>query len=97
MPIVLKLPQAEADLNEIWLYIARDNIENADSFLEKIEARCLSLAEFPRMGISREELAPFLRSLSVGNYIIFYKPIENGIVVVRVLQGMRDIEAVFDF
>ena len=95
MPAVFKLPQAETDLDEIWLYIARDSIENADKFLEKIEERCLSLAEFPSMGVSREELMPSLRSLPVGNHIIFYMPAENGIVIVRVLQGMRDIEAIF--
>lgn len=96
MPQVLKLPQAEADLDEIWLYVARDNIDNADKLLEKIEQRCQSLADFPRIGVSREELRPSLRSLSVGNYIIFYELIEDGIMVIRVLQGMMDIEAIFD-
>ncbi len=95
MPAVLKLPLAESDLDEIWLYIARDNIESADSFLEEIEERCLALAEFPHMGVSREELAPSLRSIAAGNHIIFYMPVAEGIVVVRVLQGMRDIESVF--
>jgi toxin ParE1/3/4 len=95
MPSVLTLPQAESDLDEIWLYIARDNIETADNFLEQIEERCLSLSEFPHMGVSREELAPSLRSIAVGSYIIFYMPAVEGIVVVRVLQGMRDIESVF--
>jgi toxin ParE1/3/4 len=33
-----------------------------------------------------------LRSFSVGNYLIFYFPIEGGIDIVRVLQGARDIE-----
>jgi len=96
MPQVLKLPQAEADLDEIWLYIARDNINNADNLLEKIEQRCQSLSDFPLMGVSREALRPSLRSLSVGNYIIFYEMIDDGIMVVRVLQGMMDIEAIFD-
>lgn len=95
MPSVLKLPQAESDLDEIWLYIARDHIESADNFLEQIEERCLALAEFPHMGVSREELASSLRSIAVGSYIIFYMPTVEGIVVVRVLQGMRDIESIF--
>lgn len=95
MPQVLKRPQAETDLDEIWWYIAQDNPDNADRFLDKIEERCRALAQFPGMGISREELMPALRSLSVGNYLIFYLPVEDGIEVVRVLPGMRDIEAVF--
>lgn len=95
MPTVLKLPQAEADLDEIWLYIARDSVENADGFLDQIEERCLALAAFPLMGVSREELAPSLRSVAVGNYTIFYMPAVDGVVIVRVLQGMRDIESIF--
>ncbi len=38
---------------------------------------------------------PALRSLPVGNYLIFYLPIPNGIEVVRVLPGMRDIDTFF--
>jgi toxin ParE1/3/4 len=38
---------------------------------------------------------PALRSLAVGNYLIFYLPVEDGIEVVRVLPGMRDIDAIF--
>ena len=95
MPQVLKRPQAETDLDEIWWYIAQDNPDNADRFLDKIEERCQALAQFPRLGVSREELMPALRSLAVGNCLIFYLPIVDGIEVVRVLSGMRDIDAVF--
>ena len=71
MPQVLKRPQAETDLDEIWWYIAQDNPDNADRFLDKVEERCQALAQFPLLGIGREELMPELRSLSVGNYLIF--------------------------
>lgn len=65
MPQVLKRPQAEADLDEIWWYIAQDNPDNADRFLDQIEERCRALAQFPHLGVGREELVPALRSLSV--------------------------------
>ncbi len=94
MPQVLKRPQAETDLDEIWWYIAQDNPDNADRFLDKIEERCQALAQFPHMGISREDLMPTLRSLPLANYLIFYLPIEDGIKVVRVLPAMRDIDAI---
>jgi toxin ParE1/3/4 len=90
MSVVLKRPQAETDLDEIWWYIAQDNPDNADRPSDKIEERCQALAQFPRMGIRREELMPALRSLAVGNYLILYLPIEGGIEVVRVLPGMRE-------
>jgi len=69
--------------------------DNADRFIDKIEERCQALAQFPHMGVSREELGHDLRSLAVGNYLIFYLPIDDGIEVVRVLSGMRDIDTIF--
>jgi toxin ParE1/3/4 len=95
MPEVLRRPDAEADLDEIWLYIARGDPDAADRFIDLIEERCSLLAENPLMGRSRPDLAPGLRSFPVGNYIIFYNPIEGGIEIVRVVNGARDIEALF--
>ena len=95
MARVLKRPLAENDLDEIWLYIAQDNPDSADALLDKIEERCQALAQFPFIGTNRDELMPDLRSLPVGNCLIFYMPIEDGIVVVRVLHGMRDVDALF--
>jgi len=95
MPVVLKRPEAERDLLDIWLYIADDNLENADHFVDKLEQQCQSLARQPLMGQSQEELAPGLRSFPVGNYLIFYRPIDNGIDVIRVLHGGRYLSALF--
>ncbi len=95
MPQVLKRPLAEADLDDIWWYIAQDNPDAADRLLDKIEEQCQALAQFPQMGINRDELMPALRSFPIGNYLIFYFPIADGIEVIRVLSGMRDIDALF--
>jgi len=95
MPEILRHPQAEADLDEIWLHIAQDDPNSADRFIDLIEERCRLLAENPLMGRSRPELAPGLRSFPVGNYIIFYNPIEGGIEIVRVVSGARNIDALF--
>jgi len=45
MPRLLKRPEAENDLEEIWWYIAQDSPKNADSFLDRIQESCLALAE----------------------------------------------------
>jgi len=92
---LLKRPEAENDLEEIWWFIAQDNPHNADRFLDRIQECCLALADFPKMGVSREELITDLRSQPVGNYLIFYFPLEDGIDIVRVLHGSRDIERLF--
>ena len=34
-----------------------------------------------------------LRSFPVGRYIIFYMPVSDGVVVVRVMNGRQDINA----
>ena len=95
MPKVFRRPLAAADLDDIWWYIAQDNPDVADLFLDKIEERLNKLAQFPNMGLTRDELMPSLRSLPIGNYVIFYLPLDDGIEVIRVLSGMREIEPLF--
>ncbi|MDR3566478.1 MAG: type II toxin-antitoxin system RelE/ParE family toxin [Syntrophobacteraceae bacterium] len=95
MARILKRPQAQTDLDEIWLYIAQENPEKADAFLDEIEKRCRALAQSPFIGTSPDEIMAGLRSLAVASYLIFYLPIEGGIDVVRVLHGMRDIDVLF--
>jgi len=95
MPEILRHPKAEADLDETWSYIAQDDPNSADRFIDLIEERCSLLAENPLMGRSRPELGSNLRSFPVDNYLIFYIPMENGIEIVRVVSGRRDIDALF--
>ena len=87
---------AEADLTEIWLYIAEDNPEAADRFIDRIYDTChKTLGPSPESGRARPELADSLRSFPVGNYVIFYRSSERGVEIIRVLSGHRDIPALF--
>jgi toxin ParE1/3/4 len=92
MPQILKRPEAECDLEEIWWYIAQDSPNNANRFLDRIQESCLALANFPLLGTSRDELMADLRCQPVGSYLIFYFPLKDGIDIIRVLHGSRDIE-----
>jgi toxin ParE1/3/4 len=47
------------------------------------------------MGRSRDELATNVRSFPVNDYLIFYRPIEEGIEILRVVSGYRDLEGLF--
>lgn len=96
MSIVRIRPQAEIDLIDIWQFIADDSMERADGFLDRINNTVENLAKMPNMGRNRVEIARQLRSFPVGNYVIFYRIIEGGIEIVRVLHGSRDIERAFD-
>ena len=87
---------ARSDLDEIWFYIAQDNVDAADRFLRAIVSRFPKLAAMPQIGRAREELSPRLRSFPVGRYIIFYRPMENGVEIARVLHGARDFPPLFE-
>jgi toxin ParE1/3/4 len=46
----------------------------------------------------REDIGAGIRCIVVGEYLIFYRPIADGIEIMRVLHGRRDIQqAYFDF
>jgi toxin ParE1/3/4 len=96
MVVVSVTPLARQDLGDIWDYAAESDIERADRLLDAIGERCRRLAEYPEMGRARHELLVNLRSFTVKNYVIFYQPIDDGIEVLRVLHGARDVHRVFD-
>jgi len=62
VPRLIKRPEAENDLEEIWWFIAQDSPDNTDRFLDRIQETCLALSDFPKLGVSREELKTDLRS-----------------------------------
>lgn len=96
MPQVTRRPLAETDILEIWDYIADDSLTAADRWVDHLDEQFRVLATQPMMGRAREELAPGVRSFLFGRYVVFYVPLANGIDVVRVLHGARDIDAVFN-
>ncbi|MEQ1881287.1 MAG: type II toxin-antitoxin system RelE/ParE family toxin [Burkholderiales bacterium] len=96
MPQVTRRPLAETDILEIWDYIADDSLTAADRWVDHLDEQFRVLATQPMMGRAREELAPGVRSFPFGRYVVFYVPLANGIDVVRVLHGARDIDAVFN-
>ena len=95
MPAVFKRPRAKSDLAEIWGYIADDSEARADAFVEMIDQKFKILAARPEAGRLRNELAESLRSFPVGRYVIFYQSVPEGIEIVRVLHGARDLETIF--
>lgn len=95
MATYVKAPAADIDLIEIWSYISQRDFETADRFLERLEASFEQLAEQPFMGRDRRDLFPGLRSLAVGNYIIFYRVDENVVQIARVLNTARDVASIF--
>ena len=77
------------DLKGIVRYISADNPLAARKFRNELYEKLAFLAENPRIAPERPDLAPNLRYLPYGNYLIFYLPEDDGITVIRVLHGAR--------
>lgn len=86
---------ARVDLVSIHKFIAHDNPAAADRLIHDLKQKFRTLASQPLMGQQRSELAANLRSFSVGNYVIFYRPVQKGIEVARVIHAARDIGSQF--
>ena len=83
-------PGAYTDLDEIWEYIAADNLVAADRVLDEIRQMLRSLVAFPHQGHSRPDLtARPLRFQSVRDYVIPCAADEKPLIVIAVLRGRR--------
>lgn len=95
MARVTRRPQAEADILEIWAYIAEDSIVEADRWIDRLDESLTLWATQPRMGRARDELSPGIRSIAFGRYVVFFDPLPDGIDVARVLHASRDLDEQF--
>jgi toxin ParE1/3/4 len=86
---------AKRDLLEIWVYIAEDNMDAADATERRIRGLCDKLATSPGMGKPRLDLGTDIRMFGVGNYMIYYRPSNNGVEILRVAHGSRDALRLF--
>jgi toxin ParE1/3/4 len=87
--------KAHRDLREIWKYVARDQRNRADRLIESFIDRFRLIAMNPQIGEARFDLHEGLRLLSAGNYVIGYERVRDGVRIVRVVHGARDLKRVF--
>jgi len=86
-------PSAKKDINDIWDYIASDNIKAADRVLDALEAAMAKLAKNPNIGHWREELADKRhRFWLVYSYLIVYRHETKPLQIIRVLHAARDVQ-----
>ena len=92
-------PGVESELLEIWDFIAQDNPSAATRVIEAAFETFKTLAATPGLGRPRKfrnRRLKGVRSWRVSgfdNYLIFYRPTADGIQVLHVFHGARDIEA----
>jgi toxin ParE1/3/4 len=101
-PRITKSAKARRDLLEHYVYIGRDSMAAARRFRKAAQRAMEKLARMPDMGSVWETTHPALAGLRVWsiykfqNHLIFYRPIPEGIEVVRVLHGAQDIDAILE-
>lgn len=92
-------PRAETDLDDIWYDVAKESgsIEIANRLIDTLTDRFFRLAGFPFVGRARDDdFGPGSRSVAVGEYVIVYGVENEEVLILRVVHGRRDLEALFD-
>jgi toxin ParE1/3/4 len=92
---IISLP-ASRDLQAIADYFALENVEAGERLLYTFNQKCQQLVSFPNMGRKYEYLRPDLRGVPLDGYIIFYVATSDGIEIVRVVSGKRNLKSLFN-
>ena len=86
----------------MFCLFAEEDLDVAVHFLVYAEETFELLAKMQFLGTPRDFRSHRLRTLrmwhvkSFEDYLIFYRPIDDGVEIFRVLHGKRDIEAIFN-
>ncbi|WP_428029313.1 type II toxin-antitoxin system RelE/ParE family toxin [Ancylobacter sp.] len=91
-------PEARGDLIGLFTFIAaRAGKDVALGYVERIEAHCLTFADFPTRGVCRDDIRPGLRIVGFERRVTMAFHIESERVVFdRILYGGRSLERLGD-
>lgn len=96
MSVVEQTRRAEVDLLQIWAYVAERDFAAADRLWERLRNAINLLSLNPFMGESVGRRVLGIRQFSVGNHVVFFRPLLNGIRLLRVVHASRDIRSLID-
>ena len=83
-------PEAESDIDEIWEYIAADNVTAADRIIADFHQGLEGLVPFPHRGHRRPDLTGrSSRFIRVRDYLIAYAPDRTPLWVIAIMHGHR--------
>ena len=87
--------QAQADLDEIFDFIAADNPRRARSYVEEIRQACRGLCDAPLIGTARPDLRPDVRIMTFRRRVVIaYRVLADQLEILRVFSGGRDYETI---
>jgi toxin ParE1/3/4 len=102
MNLITQRPRARIDLLEQFVYFGEQaGVELAERFFTAVEQTCEQLVRNPLMGPTCYSGVPSLHGLrrfpvaQFEQFLIFYLPTADGIDVIRVLHGARDLDRLF--
>ena len=87
---------AEADLEEIWDFIAHDSAEAADRLLQELDRQVTSLERFPErcpMIPENTLMGTAYRHLIYGEYRTIFRASGRTVLVLRVVHGARLLDS----
>lgn len=85
--------KAIADLEEIWLYTAKNwSVQQADRYYNLIFSEINYLSKNVNAGKSMEHVRKGYRASKVKSHYIFYRIVNNTLEVIRILHERMDIE-----
>ena len=90
-------PEAEADLIELYRYIAlaSGSRDVAFNYTERLRATCLSLADFSERGAPRSDIKAGLRIIThERKTVIAYFVTGESVIISNIFHGGRDWEVV---
>lgn len=103
MPRFTVRPLAWREINAQLDYLEdQAGLETAERFLDQLISSFEDLARMPRMGVLCGFRKPATRRLrrwlvkSFENWLIFYQARRDGVEIVHVMHGARDIESLLD-
>ncbi len=97
MPSYEFSPEALNDLEIIRDFIAIDNVEAAERLIDQFFEAFEQLAAWPKMGHARTDLTlKSVRFWPVGSYLVVYRDYSDGVQIVAVLHGSRDVPSVLN-
>lgn len=96
MPSIRLTPEAKRDLADIFRYSAKTwGLDQASQYTRAIDAALTEIASRPKAGRPRDNLLPGMRSRNVQRHVIYYRDVEDGIWVIRILHTAQDPDAAF--
>jgi toxin ParE1/3/4 len=100
---IVKREQAKQDLIELFAYFHERSEKASRQFLSEVQKAFELILSMPGIGArweSRSAKIKGLRFTTVSSrfrdYLIFYRETDSGVLIVSVLHGARDYQAIID-